>query len=414
MIYLRYFFDNIPLVKKFLSKNWKILAVAALIATGAGGYFVYKQAKDSPDAQKYALRNKTASETDSMYVSEIMTKCAKVEYPAVCSKQAANLFLSYMDYDQVLTALKISSKDPTVYANCHPLVHFLGREGYKKEHNVKTLYAKDRSVCDSGFYHGVMEQLFEEKDIPLFKESDTKIVDVMKSACGQKTDYEIPIRYSACIHGVGHALMFISNDDLPKSLEHCRILTKDQGRRTCYGGVFMENAGSVTNPYHISKYLKKDDPLYPCNWVGVKSEATCYQYQALYFAKITNNDWKKTSELCDTEPEKYKGNCFQFIGSNLLNFTEDNQKIKEVSDFIPPLFLPNYFRGVVSGIGEANVGVPTKMQDSCNQAASAAHLENCLGNIALAVKQWSTDVSQHSRWCEELGATAKKSCLKGL
>ena len=66
-----------------------------------------------------------------------------------------------------------------------------------------------------------------------------------------------------CIHGLGHGLMIYTGYDLPVSLKTCDGLRHGLRPVSCSGGVFMENFNSS---YGVtSKYLRKNDPIYPCN-----------------------------------------------------------------------------------------------------------------------------------------------------
>jgi hypothetical protein len=85
--------------------------------------------------------------------------------------------------------------------------------------------------------------------------------------------------YYNCVHGLGHGLMYVEGHNLFKALELCDKLTDDWDSESCYGGVYMENV-IANGKDHISKYLKEDDLLYPCNVVDEKYKQQCYLMQS--------------------------------------------------------------------------------------------------------------------------------------
>ena len=105
--------------------------------------------------------------------------------------------------------------------------------------------------------------------------ADDKLAVVARQLC---SDPQITVqRFLAyqCIHGLGHGLMIYTGYDLPGSLKTCDGLQTGFDRVSCSGGVFMEN---FTSSYGVtSKYLRKNDPIYPCNAVAERHKltATC-------------------------------------------------------------------------------------------------------------------------------------------
>src|SRR3954464_11356735 len=72
------------------------------------------------------------------------------------------------------------------------------------------------------------------------------------------------------------------------SLDSCDTLTEEWERSQCSGGVFMENEMTQVNPNRPSKYLKADQPLYPCAEVKSEYKTQCYGRQTGYALKVTN------------------------------------------------------------------------------------------------------------------------------
>jgi len=76
--------------------------------------------------------------------------------------------------------------------------------------------------------------------------------------------------------------------------------------------VFMENV-IVDNKNHFTKYLKPDEPLYPCSAADDKYKGTCYLMQTSYMLKVTNGDFSKVFALCSTVGG-FAATCYQSLG----------------------------------------------------------------------------------------------------
>src|SRR3712207_8036444 len=55
---------------------------------------------------------------------------------------------------------------------------------------------------------------------------------------------------------------------------------------------------SDINPGSKTKYLKADEPLYPCDEVGPAYKEQCYMMQTSYALKTQDDDFGKVFELC--------------------------------------------------------------------------------------------------------------------
>jgi hypothetical protein len=76
----------------------------------------------------------------------------------------------------------------------------------------------------------------------------------------------------------------------------------------------MENVMAEDNPSHPSKYLKIDQPLYPCTDVGARYKAPCYGMQPSYALKVEDGDFSKVFDLCATAEDNFRSSCYQSLG----------------------------------------------------------------------------------------------------
>lgn len=197
-----------------------------------------------------------------------------------------------------------------VQSQCHPLTHVIGNEAAKKFADVAEAYTEGDPFCWSGYYHGVLEGIIGRIGLAALT---SQMNDICKSL-GQKSRYSFD--HYNCVHGLGHGVMAIYDNELFKSLEVCDSVTDNWERSSCWSGAFMENV-IVDNKYHFSKYLKPENPLYPCNAVGASYRGICYLMQTSYMLKVTNGDFTRVFELCSIVEEIHRNTCYQSLGRDV-------------------------------------------------------------------------------------------------
>jgi hypothetical protein len=196
----------------------------------------------------------------------------------------------------------------SVKANCHQITHVIGRAAAQKHQNVAAAYEKGDEFCWSGYYHGVMEGLLQKMGNKDVRQNLNNVCESLKAA------EMYSFKHYNCVHGLGHGIMLIEGNELFVSLEVCDILTDEWERTSCHGGVFMENVMAHINPDHGTKYLKNDDPLYPCTAVKEKYAEQCYLMQTSHSLMVLGNDFGKVFELCGTLAEKHQVTCYTSVG----------------------------------------------------------------------------------------------------
>jgi len=329
---------------------------------------------------EFGISGMENGESIKSYIREQMTRCEETGGKGRCYEVVAKLVMRKHSLDEVMHEMLSAEQYPVVYSRCHELAHFLAREGYKKNKSVPESYGMCTEACWGGCYHGVMEQHFGEKGFSLGGGDDDKIAREMMVVCGVKEDFEEPKKFFECLHGLGHAMMFITNGDLPNSLRYCDMLGEVQRSETCYGGVFMENSSSSTSRDHPSSYLDPENPLYPCTILDEKYLSSCYHYQSSYFSFLTGFDWKKTSDMCEGVPSPYQKDCFGTFGSNQVGFTQDYSVMRANCALVPSEYYPKCVQGAVGAIGIRFGREPTRMLDFCSQVPDSVKM-NCYSHV---------------------------------
>lgn len=332
------------------------------------------------------------------YIRAKLRPCYETDGKDKCYKKAAKVLFDSLGMSKTLNLLKENEAYPEVYARCHEVTHYLSRFEYEKQKSIPKVYSQCNSTCHGGCYHGVLEAYLKEKE----DEGVLNLNEHFAGICGKKEDYQKPLEYYECLHGLGHAAMFVKEMELKHSLSLCDNLTEQSHRERCYTGAFMENSSSSTSNDHPPIYLKNDDPYFPCTILEEKYLALCWQYQSSYFSIITHQDWVKVAQMCLQIPEQYQDRCFRTIGTNQVGFTTSLQTMKDDCGLMPD----NHFKdvcvgGVVSSLSYRFVGDAQKMIDFC-LLVDSDNQETCFRQMGTALLDWNTDKELARSQCQKI------------
>ena len=216
---------------------------------------------------------------------------------------------------------------PDIKSDCHQITHAIGRAAAEKYIDVGQAFQHGDSFCWSGYYHGVMEGL-------LIKVKTTNMSGKINFICSNISGKEkYSFDYYNCVHGLGHGVMYTNENELFQSLKICDDLDGWWEQNSCYGGVFMENVIS-DDKYHFTKYLKIDDPFYPCNKVEEKYKGTCYLMQTSHMLDLKDWNFEKVFQLCSQVEADFQDTCYQSLGRDASGYTEsDVEKTKRICMF---------------------------------------------------------------------------------
>jgi hypothetical protein len=158
------------------------------------------------------------------------------------------LFFNHLD--------TVSKNSKDINKVCHSITHSIGRALMQKE-GITNALQKCKSTCVDGCSMGVIEQLMgvdtEHVDIDI-------IIDKIETACinyASSDDILDKIKYTSCVHGIGHGIMPFVEYDTNKGIALCKMLN-EKNQSGCIDGVFMEKFLPTNNEY----VLAKTDNLY--------------------------------------------------------------------------------------------------------------------------------------------------------
>lgn len=280
-------------------KDKKLVVFLLLIVILAGGlvFFVFHP---TPSAKKTVILL-------SQDINGFMKACNYIE--PKCTKDLAKHLLEEYSLRDILSHLQ--KEQSKIYTNfdCHRFTHYLGQYTYEKENDFPSTLEQCSNYCGSGCYHGVAEKYFATKYGSIsnitIESLSLEIAGVCKENDKTKvSQQQCDQKEADALHGLGHALMFLTNNDLPQSLHICD--GANRYANACYDGVFMDN---VFTKDHPSRFFNVHDPLFPCTILEEKYKRDCYKNQAINFSGIM-----PVKDICQKFPEIYKKDCYEAAG----------------------------------------------------------------------------------------------------
>ncbi len=199
--------------------------------------------------------------------------------------------------------------DATIGGGCHNVMHRIGHVALEEYGSFREAYAHGNYNCGNGYFHGVVEEAMESGGEGAFTpERVAHFCDMVASTTVRGKDYA----KLNCVHGLGHALLYRNEGDLPTTLPECLSLGKDIERGECIAGAFMENmierlpvsdqGDPEKNP--LLTCSSSSDDIYRC-WVALAAFVIAAQQHGVSAAL----------PFCDKLSEsKYRDACGEGIG----------------------------------------------------------------------------------------------------
>lgn len=299
-----------------------------------------------------------------------------------CSGFRANDFPCYQEhykelvYDSGVEAAFADLKEQFtktqfVKDHCHQMAHVIGRAAANLYgDDVSSTYSQGDNFCGSGYYHGAMETVVANI-------GEQNILDEADKICADlRNEERRSFDYRNCTHGLGHGFMGLYQNEVFESLDACDALSDEFGRGWCAGGVLMENILDENDPSNPSKYLKADEPFYPCPEVKTEYKEQCYARHAGYALEKQNGDFAKVFDLCGTVEEGFRSNCYVGLGNQAAQLSTTKPDTEEAQT--------EYIR------------------ERCMQGQDAVAQLNCLGAAATQLIYFYDSDAQAKALCKSL------------
>jgi hypothetical protein len=185
-------------------------------------------------------------------------------------------------------------------ALCHGEAHDLGRALYGLRRDVGSALRECGARCTSACMHGVVGEAFGRSE-------PAAIVASMNGFCASPD--MAGYKPGNCAHGIGHALMFTSGDDLDAALNACLYFAKPGMRYYCATGAFMEIMPKRQPGTRAQLHA-------PCSsYPGFA--AACYRYRGPSMLGELGGDHEAFIRECQLQQGPTRLGCFHGLGSAL-------------------------------------------------------------------------------------------------
>jgi mono/diheme cytochrome c family protein len=290
-----------------------------------------------------------------------------------------------------------------VAADCHRIAHRMGSAALTRfKDKVAEAFIAGSPVCASGYYHGIIERAF-------LGQPTERLAIVARQLCSDpKIDDQRFLAYQ-CIHGLGHGLMIYTGYDLPGSLKTCDDLRTGFDRVSCGGGVFMENFNAS---YGVtSKYLRKNDPIYPCNDVARRHKLYCYLLVTANILRVENYDLAKTADACRRSEKAWIETCYESFGRDASGIAGKSIPKALHSCRLAKANEGDCLYGVAREIVNADAG-GERGGRFCARAP-ARHRANCYEGVGSVLASLEPTAAALTARCRGVGGRHARSCLRG-
>lgn len=225
----------------------------------------------------------------------------------------------YEEYIDVIGANGILDGIEKIWPKCHDEAHDLGKAIFAKVKYIGTGLQVCADRCYSGCMHGVLMEAFASVqrdghiDVELLKPK-------MDEVCSNE---QMVSSYSPgdCAHGVGHAVMFLADDNVDEALDACKQFGTYPMKYYCATGAYMQ--------YTLDREkedAKTKETVYPCD--SFDFPAACARYKLVYVA--FRNVRKKLPpdaliEECEKMQGKFRLGCFHGLGNAYMPLIRDKK-----------------------------------------------------------------------------------------
>ena len=368
-----------------------------------GGKLSTRQIRAVAEYVATSARNSTAVVTAFRPDATKLSDC-KGDY--ACYKQAFGNLAYYEGPHVALARLATyMQRNRTVNSGCHQIAHEIGHAGYARYHgNAAKALANGSMTCWSGYYHGVIERAFG--GVPR-----ARVTSIARRLCSGRDIRRTYFLAYQCVHGLGHGLMIYSLNDLPYSLHVCDQLATTWDQTSCTGGVFMQNF--LPGPMQLAptKWLKRNDLLYPCDTVKSRDKLYCYLMITSRILPVVHYDWRKAAAWCNRAEKAWIATCFQSLGRDASGFSVQNPRrivqICRVAGSIERECIYGGSRDLTS-----NDAGPRRATEMC-LLAPAATRSYCFYGIGTILGGFANEAAARRAKCNVVPAAYRNDCYRG-
>lgn len=333
-------------------------------------------------------------------------------------------------------------RHPKLGADAHGLAHAIGIRAYDSPATLSQVFASCPPTHLSGCYHGVMQGFFLG-----LRESQTPVsTSLLDSLCADHRAVSDAL-YFQCVHGVGHGLMALHDNNLPAALASCDLLSAPSDVENCHAGTFMENLIVANHPHHSAlahaadrrggppppdaqdaggpahhaadenagakngwTALDPKDDQYPCSVVEPRYLAGCYNMQSSVMLFHNRGHVPRTAAACERAPEAFVVPCLRSLGRDVFalaggHYATGAGKCRELGG---PRELHCLF-----GLAQTVVNVRASGEDGmrfCGEVTGDGQKRVCYTAVAAMMQAFGIPPSERARLCGRVATAYRLEC----
>ncbi len=318
----------------------------------------------------------------------------------------------------------------------HLLGHIVGDILFKQMgiEGIKYCTSDLRNACSHSIVVGLLLQDGEGALI--------KAVSVCRDAPGGSG------AYTMCVHGLGHGVLAYVDYDMKRAVKMCEKTAPVIGVGVeyvqCVGGVTMEMMAGINDRdawlLQAPNYLKKDDPLSPCNmsFMSEQVRPICYTYLTPHLFELAGANLQKPDPVyfakafsfCSKlkEHDKNRGFCYGGFGKEFVVLANErniqsienlnNEQLKKIYDWC---VMADAQDGMIACVGNALQSLywggensPAVSIKFCSLVNVSKDQSACFSGLIDAVKYYNKDVTYHKNFCNQVPKNYQNQCLSVL
>lgn len=295
------------------------------------------------------------------------------------------------------------ANDSEIEANCHRIAHMIGSASLARyKGNVSRAFTAGSASCNSGYYHGILERALVGVG------TKAGLVQAVRRLCADEEVRSTNFIAYQCVHGLGHGLMIHTGLDLPLSLSICERLQTEWDQTSCDGGVFMENFSSS---YGVrSRFLRDDDPVYPCHAVAERHKLYCYLQVTSRLLGTSGYDWESTARACARVERDWRATCFQSFGRDASGVARlDAEELVRLCNVPEPSWRGECVYGAVRDIVNNDAGAARGGQ-FCGLVAASLR-PRCFNGAGSIIADLTRSPEGHRAACAAITKSYLSACL---
>ncbi len=294
----------------------RLRALAICSATAPACIFFACAPGDPEQTGEAPARAATEVSGRPLYVSAAAAPAEREAFVAALQTHEAPLRALYAGWIERIGANGILDGIESLRPRCHSEAHDLGKVVYALLGEIgASLRACDRR-CHSGCMHGVLMEAFTAACSVDGQLRFELLAPSVELVCAEEPQMRAHYSQGDCAHGVGHALMFLSDYRVPQALDGCRGFREETMRYYCATGAYMEfvTAGRADATLREARFSPCDTHPYP---------AACARYlmpRLLHFEMQSSGSPQRAVDACLSQQGAARLGCFHGLGNAFMPY----------------------------------------------------------------------------------------------